>query len=140
MKKHTDAVKTAIQQIPAVASKTWVSVAPRDSQGKLPAPPYVVIHPQAGTDKQDRVTGPKKSQYPRFTLHMVGSSYDNAASVAELVKAKFVVAGVGVKLAITGETTKPCWWSQPLPTQVDDSVAPPLVYEVAELGFQSDIA
>lgn len=137
---HTTAVKTAIQSIPALATKTYVSVAPRDSAGKLPTAPYLVIHPSDGDDSQERVTGPRLTRHPSFTLHIVGSSYDNAQTVTELVKGKFVVNGVGVKLTVVGETTKPCHWSVPIPTQVDTSLTPPLIYNAAELDFVSDPA
>lgn len=137
MKVDTDAVKAAVQTIPALASKTFVAVAPR-TNGALPTAPYVVIFPADGVDRQDRVTGPYSTRYPTFLFHIVGSSYDNAQTVTELVKAKFVVAGRGVKLTIAGSNTKPCQWSAPLPIQVDNDLTPPLIYSVAELTFQVD--
>jgi len=136
MKIDTDAVKAAIQTIPALASKTFVSVAPR-TNGVLPTAPYLVIHPADGTDIQTGVTGPYVTRRPNFTLHIVGSSYDNAQTVTELVKAKFVVNGRGVKLSIAGTNTKPCRWSSPQPTQVDNSLTPPLIYNVAEVDFEA---
>lgn len=136
MKIDTAAVKAAIETIPALATKTFVSVAPR-TNGVLPTAPYLVIHPSDGVDRQDRVTGPYSTRHPNFTLHIVGSSYENAQTVTELVKAKFVVAGRGVKLTITGTNTKPCRWSSPQPTQVDNSLTPPLIWNVAELDFEA---
>lgn len=136
MKIDTAAVKAAIETIPALATKTFVSVAPR-TNGVLPTSPYLVIHPADGNDTQDRVTGPYSTRRPSFTLHIVGSSYDNAQTVTELVKAKFVVAGRGVKLTIAGTNTKPCRWISPQPTQVDNSLTPPLIYNVAELDFEA---
>lgn len=136
MKADTTAVKTAIETIPALATKTFVSVAPR-TNGVLPTPPYLVIHPADGNDRQDRVTGPYSTRHPSFTFHIVGASYNNAQDVTELVKAKFVVAGRGVKLTIAGTTTKPCHWNSPQPTQVDNSLTPPLIYNVAEVDFEA---
>lgn len=135
---HTAAVVTAIKTITALATKTYEVVAPRDAQGKLPAAPYVVVYPADGDDSQERVTGPRLTRHPAFTLHIVGSSYSNAQTVTEFVKGKFVMNGRGVKLTVTGETTKPCHWSVPIPTQVDNSLTPPLIYNVAELSFDSD--
>lgn len=135
MKNHTTAVTTAIKTVPALASKTFVSTA--RVAGALPAAPYVVVHPSDGEDTQDRVTGPRSALHPSFTLHIVGTSYDNAQTVTELVKAKFIVGGFGVKLSVSGETTKPCRWNAPIPTQVDDSLTPPLIYNVVELDFES---
>lgn len=140
MKQHTLAVTNAIKSIPALASKTYVSIAPRDSAGKLPAAPYVVVHPSDGDDTQERMTGPRSTYHPDFTLHIVGSSYDNAQTVTELIKSKFVVDGFGVRLSVPDENTFGCRWSVPAPTQVDNSVTPPLVYNVAELGFESEPA
>lgn len=137
MKIDTDAVKAAVQTIPALASKTFIAVAPR-TNGVLPTPPYLVMFPSDGIDRQDRVTGPYSTRYPTFLFHIVGSSYENAQTVTELVKAKFVVGGRGVKLTIAGTTTKPCLWSSPLPIQVDNDLTPPLIYTVAELTFQAD--
>lgn len=137
MKVHTDLIKATIQTIIPLATKTFVAVAPRDSAGKLPTAPYVVIFPAEGTDSQGRLTGPLDTANLGFTLHIVGSSYDNAQTVAELVKAKFVVAGLGVYLTFTGEQTTRCRWSSPTPIQVDNSLVPPLVYSVCELSFES---
>jgi hypothetical protein len=133
---HTTAVKTAIQTVTGLASKTFVSVAPRTA-GVLPAAPYVVIHPSDGDDSQERLTGPRREYHPAFTLHVVGASYDNAQTVTELIKAKFVVSGLGVYLTVSGETTERCVWSVPIPTQVDNSLTPPLIYNVVELAFDS---
>lgn len=137
MRKHTAAVTDAIKTIPALTSKTFVSIAPRDSAGKLPAAPYVVVHPSDGIDEQDRLSGPRTLYTPDFTLHIVGASYDNAQTVTELVKSKFVVDGFGVYLTVQGENTGRVQWSVPTPTQVDNSVTPPLVYNIVELGFTS---
>lgn len=135
MKNHTTAVATAIRTIPALASKTFISTA--RVAGALPAAPYVVIHPSDGVDSQERFTGPHATANLAFTLHIVGTSYDNAQTVAELVKGKFIVSGLGVYLTITGENPTRCIWGSPAPIQVDDSLTPPLVYSVAELSFQS---
>jgi hypothetical protein len=135
VKVHTTAVTTAIKTVPALATKTFVSTA--RVAGVLPAAPYVVVHPSDGEDTQERSTGPRLEYHPNFTLHIVGTSYDNAQSVTEAVKAKFVVAGLGVYLSVSGETTERCVWSVPVPTQVDDSLTPPLIYTVAELSFDS---
>lgn len=137
MKQHTKAVTDEIKSITALAAKTFVSVAPRDSQGKLPATPYVVVHPSDGIDEQDRLTGPRSKFTPDFTLHVVGASYDNAQTVTELIKSKFVVDGFGVFLTVPGEKTSRVRWSIPTPTQVDNSAPPPLVYNIVELGFDS---
>jgi hypothetical protein len=136
VKQHTAVVKATIESIPALATKTFVAVAPRVS-GNLPTAPYVVIHAADGEDEQDRLAGPQSLYHPNFTLHIVGSSYENAQTVTELIKAKFVVAGFGVFLTVAGETTSRCRWAVPQPTQTDYSLGAPLIYNVAELAFDS---
>lgn len=138
MIQHTNAVKARIQAVPAVASKTFVSIAPRSAAGALPAAPYVVIHPADGVDSQERFTGPRSTEHPRFTLHIVGVSYDQVATLTKQIKAQFIAAGSGVVLTIPGEVCKPCWWESPMPVQIDDDVQPPLAYQVIELGFTAE--
>jgi hypothetical protein len=135
---QTNAVVARIQSIPALASKTYKLVAPRDATGKLPTAPYCVVQPDDGVDTQERVTGPRSTSHPRFVVHVVGTSYDNAQTVLELVKAKFVVAGRGVVLNVPDEVSKPCRWDSVGPVQVDNDVSPPLVYASAEVSWISD--
>lgn len=139
MKADTAAVKAKIEEVTALSAKTFVSVAPR-SNGVLPTAPYVVIHPADGTDTQERVTGPRSTRHPSFTFHIVGTSYDNAQTVTEQIKAKFITGGVGIRLTVTGWNTKPCKWSSPLPTQVDNSITPSLIYNVVELDYDAEPA
>jgi hypothetical protein len=136
MLQHTQAVEAAIKSIPALATKTYISTA--RVNGVLPSAPYVVIHPDDGLDTQERLTAAHDVQNPRFVLHIVGSSYNNAATVAAVVKGKFIdVNGFGIRLTVAGENPRSCWWSG-LPVQVDDDLTPPLVYVVAELGFTTE--
>ena len=139
MKQHTNLVAARVREITALASKTFVAPAQRGTDGKLPIAPYVVIYPAEGTDTASRLTGPVLSLHPRFTLHIVGSSYDNAATVAALVKAKFVVNGVGVQAVITGENPSGMAYESPQPIQVDYDVTPALVYAVAEIFWNTDL-
>jgi hypothetical protein len=140
VKAHTDLVLARIQSIPAVASKTFAAVAPRDSTGKLPVAPYVVLYPSEGTDTRERFTGPAVTQHPRFTLHIVGSSYDNAATVAALIKAKFVTGGVGIQADIVGENAYGMAYESPQPIQVDNDLTPPLIYATAEISWSAEPA
>lgn len=140
MLAHTQAVRAKIQEVPALASKTYTGRAPRDAQGKLPAAPFVVIHPADGIDGADRLTGPRSVQNPRFTLHVVGSSSDNVQTITAAVKAKFVVNGFGVAPDVPGEVTSRLTWSSPIPIQWDLDVNPPIPYQVIELSFTSEPA
>ena len=138
MMVETAAVVAMIKTVPALTSKVDVSRMPRDSSGALVKAPYVVVHPSDGVDSVERGDIRAHTRNPRFTLHVVGTSYDNCQMVTELLKAKFVVRGVGVRLSIAGRNTHPVLWSVPIPTQVDDDVQPPLIYNIVELAFKSD--
>lgn len=138
MKQHTDWVKAQLQSIPALAAKTFVLDARKDGAGDFPKAPFVVIHPVDGIDTDERYTGPALTQHPRFTLHIVGSSYDNVAVVAALVKPLFTVDGLGVIPVIPDERPRRVWWHSPLPIQLDRDVTPPIPYQVVEIGFTSD--
>ena len=140
MLAHTNAVVARIQSIPALAVKTYKLVAPRDAQGKLPVAPYAVLQPSDGTDTQERFSAPRSTQHPRFVLHIVGSSYDNAQTVTELVKAKFItpVTFVPIQVNVAGESGRNLTWSAAQPTQQDDDLQPPLIYNTVELGWDSE--
>ena len=131
MKRHTDALKALIQTVPALAAKTFVTLAPTT------AVPYVVIHPMDGTDESTRLAGPNATQHPRFVIHSVGSTYEQCAAVAEAVKSKLVVGGLGVTPVVPGEQSGRLEYSSPTPIQIDTDVSPPLCYHVAEVTFES---
>jgi len=137
-RRHTQAVKAKIQEIAALATKTHLGIAQKDSAGKIPAPPLVLIHPAGGTDTQERLAGPRSTQHPRFTLHIVGSSIDNVETIRDAVKAKFVVNGRGVPPTVAGEVTSALSWDEPTPIQWDTDLTPPVPYAVVELGFTAD--
>lgn len=139
MKKHTEYLLAQLRSIPALATKTFTAPSQRDAAGKLPVAPYVVVYPSEGTDTRERFTGPAATQHPSFTLHIVGSSYDNAATVAALIKAKFVVRGVPIQATVVGEKSRNMAYSSPQPIQVDYDVTPALVYAVAEISWDADL-
>lgn len=141
MLAHTEAVEARIKSVPALASKTFILTAPKDAQGKITAvAPYCVVQPADGIDERPRFSGPLTRSTPRFVLHLVGSSYDNAQKVTELVKAKFIGSDrVPIQVDVTNETGSHLYWRAPLPTQKDDSVTPPLIYNTIELGWISDL-
>lgn len=139
-RKHTQAVKARIEEIPALASRTRLGIAPRNADGSLATVPLVLIHPAGGIDEADRLTGPRSVQRPRFTLHIVGSSTDNVETIRDLVKAKFVVNGYGAPPAVSGEVTSNLTWEEPTPIQWDFDITPPAPYAVVELAFTAEPA
>jgi hypothetical protein len=138
MRQHTAAIKAMISAHPALAGKVFVTLAKGD-QNPLPLP-YVVIHPAAGTDESDRLTGPKIVFYPRFTIHSVGSDAEQAAATGEAVKSRLISGGFGLIPVVAGELPRMVWYSSPVPIQVDYDVSPPLCFHVAECGFESSPA
>ena len=138
MKQHTDYVAGKIREVAYLASKTFVAPGQRDAAGKLPAAPYVVIYPAEGTDTADRFVGPRITQHPRFTIHIVGDDYDGVAEAAAAIKVKFVVGGVGVQPVVSGERSRNVAFESPQPIQVDYDRNPALVYATAEISWDAD--
>jgi len=134
---HTADVKSRIESLALLASKTFVTLVP---SGSTVSAPWAVIHPSNGTDTQSRFTGPKLTQHPSFTLHLVGTTADQVGWMLEQVKAKFITGGFGIRPTITGENTGPYEWSQPIPIQYDSDVSPALIYAVVELDLYTEPA
>lgn len=134
----TEAFVAVVETVPALAESTFLSVVP---EALLPAPvPYVIVHPSDGVDDTDRVTGPRVSEHPMFTLHIVGDSTNQAQIITGLVKAKFVTGGRFTPPVVAGRRNGRGYWRSPLPVQVDGDVTPPLIFQVVEVGWTSDPA
>lgn len=140
MIQHTKAVTDRIEGMPAFASATFVGDVPRTASGGLVERPYIVVHPADGIDTQERFTGGRRTQHPRFTLHIVGDSYDQVAAITRDLKARFIVDGIGIPLDVPGENTLNLRWSSLEPIQWDRDVTPPVAYQVIELSFDSEPA
>jgi hypothetical protein len=139
VKVHTDPVVARIRAIPDLASRTHLARAPKDVNGNLPATPLAIVYPADGTDTVERLAGPARHQHPRFTLHLVGSSYNNVAAITQAVKAQFIDAdGWAIPLEAPGWMISNLTWSSPIPIQVDTDTTPPVFYQVIELGFDAD--
>lgn len=137
MLQHTTAVRDRIKEIPALSAKTYTGTAPKDSNGRYPSAPYVLVHPADGIDRQASFTGPRLEQNPRFTLHIVGSSSDNVQTITKAVKDKFVVNGFGIAPYVEGEVTRSLTWSSSQPIDWDTAVTPPIPFQVVEISFVS---
>lgn len=133
MKADTDAVVTKYETVTALTGKVFTVVA--DAGAALP---YAVLFPTDGVDTQERVTGPRVTRHPRFTVHIVGESAAQVQTIADLVKAVFIQNGRGITLSVSGWVNQPVWYESPLPLQVQESPLPAVVYHVAELGWRSD--
>lgn len=141
MRQHTDWLRLHIESIPALEAKTFVSVVryPAPRENEIVAPPYVVIHPQDGTDELTRYSGHRATQKPVWTLHSVGVDEFQASAIAASIKNSLVIHGIGVIPVIEGENPRRVWWESPTPVQIDRDFKPPLLYHVARVGFTSDL-
>lgn len=137
-KKHTDALKAKTQEIPAFASKTFITEAKVAGSTTKPAPPYIVWHPSNGVNTQERVTGPRSTKNPRFTGHVVGGDADQVQVLMDLLEAKLFPGGRGVVLTVAGEKSFPLWFEQPIPIQVQTDPQPTVVYGVVEVGWRAE--
>lgn len=138
-RKQTAAVKGLIQQVPALASKTYVTVA-QNADGSKVSLPYSVIHPSEGVDEATRLTGPRDAMHPRFVIHFMGTTAEQVQLLMEQAKARVIVNGFGIQPTVPGERTESMWWESPTPIQVDKDTVPWLVYGIAECGFTSHLA
>ena len=138
----TVALRTLIQAVPALASKTFIVEAknPPPNETAKVSVPYVVLFPAQGMDESERATSPRSVTNPEFTGWAVGGSAEQAAIILDLVKAQLVTDGFGVKVSVAGRTNDRCWFESPVPAQFDKSVTPPLHYHVFRIGWRSQPA
>lgn len=138
----TVALRSQIQTVPALATKTFIVEAknPPPNEATKVTVPWVVIYPADGVDESERATSPRSVRNPEFTLHIVGSSAEQASVVFDLVKAALVTAGQGRKLTVAGRVNDRLWFESPVGAQFDTSVTPPLHYHVARVGWRSQSA
>lgn len=136
---HTAALKAKTQEIPAFASKTYITVAV-NPDGSKPTAPYIVWHPAQGENERTAITGPKVQKNPRYTGHVVARTAEEAQDLMDKVEAKFLPSGRGITLTVAGEVSKPVWFSSPLPIQVSTEPLPVVIYGVVELGWSAQPA
>lgn len=132
-KKHADALKVKTQEIPAFATKTFLTIVPTGT-----TLPYIVWHPANGVNVQDRVTGPRSTRNPQFTGHVVGSTAEQVLVLLDLLEAKLFPGGRGIRIDVTGEKGRPLHYSNPIPVQVQTDPQPTVVYGVVEVDWLSD--
>lgn len=132
-KKHTDALVTKIQEIPALTAKTFRTIAPHGTVS-----PYVIVHPAKGSNSQEVLTGPHRTKHPRYTLHVVGDSSEQVEIVMDLLETKLFPNGFGVVLTVAGEQSFPLWFESPTPIQASTDPLPAIVFGVIECGWRSD--
>ena len=132
--KHTEALITKSQTVPALASKTFTTRVPKGTD-----PPYLVWHPAQGTNTQERLTAPAATKHPRFTGHLVAEDGTQAQALADLLEAALFPGGRGA-VTVSGESVKDFWYESPLPIQVSTDPLPEIVYAVIECGWTADPA
>lgn len=131
----TTALKTLIETVPLLTSKTYISEA-KNQNGAVVSAPYAVIHPSNGRDQNERLLSPKLVQYPRFTIHIVGVNGDQAQILTDQLKNVLVPNGLGVRVSVSGRTNDPCWFNNPH-GDTDASVQPSVSFQVVEVGWRS---
>lgn len=133
---HTAWLQALIQTMPEVATKTFVTTIPDQVKA---VPPYVVIHPATGTNTAERESSGAFTRNPRWTIHTVGVTSEQAAKVGEKIGDLLVPPpmGVGITPTIAGERPNAVWWNSPAPVQVDKQVVPWVIFHIAECGFSS---
>lgn len=133
---HTAALKAKTQEITAFASKTYITVAV-NPDGSKPTAPYIVWHPAQGENERTAITGPKVQKNPRYTGHIVGVTADQVQLLMDQLEAKLLPSGRGITLTVSGEVSKPVWFSSPLPIQVSTDPLPAVIYGVVEVGWSA---
>lgn len=137
----TQAVTAIIQTVPALATATYVTTAPKPVAPAVALPlPYCLVHPSEGIPEATRFTGPPITEHPEYTLHIVGGSANQVQVVTGLIKAKFLVNGFIVPPTVAGRRNKSGYWRSPMPIQTDSDVTPALIFQVIEFGWTSDPA
>lgn len=132
-------VQGLVQSVPVLATSTYVTLAPKQASGQPPLTyPYALIHPTGGRDEQARFTGPYATEYPEFTIHLVGGSAEQCQTVTDLFKVVVKPAGIGVVPTVSGRKNGRMFWRQPIPIQTNTDISPPICYAVVEVGWTSD--
>ena len=133
MKHHTEALVSAIEEVPAFAGRIFLSFAPHGT-----AKPYLVVHAANGTNTQPGATSPRVTRNPEYTIHVVGTGAGQVQTLMDLLEAKLFPGGRGLALTVAGEVSKPLTYACPLPIQVQTDPQPTVVYGVVEVGWSAD--
>lgn len=130
--KHTAALVAESEEIPVLEGRVFVSIVDHGTP-----PPYLVWHPTAGVNTQDRVTGPRSTRNPSYTGHVVGETAQQVEQIMDLLEARLFPGGRGIVLDVVGESARPLMYSAPIPIQVDTDPQPTIVYGVVEVSWVS---
>lgn len=135
-RKHDAWLLSKLREPSQLASKVFLLSDPGLQSAALP---YVVVHPLDGTDSGDRLGGGAFDANPRWTVHSVGSTVDQAKWTFELWKSRLIVRGFGVIPEMSGEFAGRVSVSSPIPVQDDPDSNPRSYFHVAEVGFSSQL-
>lgn len=137
---ETKAITDAIEAIPILAAKTFVSAA-RYVDGRANpdqvARPYVVVHPGGGPDNQERLTGTYSDRRPSFTIHVVGDTPQQVEDVMSQVDVELRANGRGVIPSVIGRRTGRVMRDSLQAIEKDADSTPPLFWQPAEYAFKS---
>ncbi len=151
MRHHTDwlrarlstipAVRTPANGVPASFAKVFVTQAvyPRPHEAVPVTAPYIVLHPATGVAERTRSAGGVRQKNPRWTIHAIGSTAEQAAWLGDAIEAELIPRGVPVRPVFAGENAHPFWWSSPTPIDIDRDPTPPVFLHISECGFATEI-
>lgn len=133
------AAQALVEQVPLLSSATYISrAADNPTNPDLPLPlPYAILHPIGGTPQATREMGPAVTEFPSFTLHLVGVNAEQVIALTDLLHPILTPETIPV---VAGRRCGRIWWREPLPIQEDTDVIPPLIFAVVEFGWRSDPA
>jgi hypothetical protein len=130
IRDHAAAIKARLEQDTVLASCTFEGVVTDRPQR------YCAFFINSGYREQYRQTGPDARADFNVTVHSVGVDPAQAQAVAERVYAQLL----GFIPAVTGRRCARLRSVSAQPTQIDDTVQPPVFYSVDEFTFISDPA
>jgi hypothetical protein len=128
IRAHAAAIQAQLEADTVLAGSTFQGVVTDRPQR------YCTFFITSGTRYADRLTGPDVAADFTVTVHSVGQDPAQAQAVAERVFAQLL----NFTPMVAGRT---CSWlrhTASMPTQLDDTVSPPLYFSVDEFSFTSD--
>jgi hypothetical protein len=131
---ETVALRDLIETDARLVGRVGVGAAPKDPDGSVMQPPYVVLTGSNTREQQDRFAGPVSNRRPSWVLHATGSSELAAIAVLGWVHARLD----GKVPVVAGRKTKPIRRIERPGNAEDDVVRPSVWYAIAVYAFESD--
>lgn len=125
---HKRAILARLREVTAIADKVFEGRVPNRTEA------YAALHTDTGRYESDRFTGPQGGTVTyRYWLHSIGSTPEQAQAVAECVHRQLI----GWRPAVDGYRCSRMVHRASQPTQLDDTVRPPLYFCVDQFDLTS---